>query len=82
MDSVALHKALKALPADTPQRRVRVALAYRGQTQSALARGTGIDPGLLSNAMNGHRNLTGDQESAIAGFLGVPVSILFPEVAA
>lgn len=74
-----LLKALRALPAD-PQRRVRVALAYRGHTQTQLARGAGVDPGILSNALNGNRDLTPEQTSAIARFLDVPVDALFPVV--
>ncbi len=72
-----LVRTLKALPA-TPRARVRVALAMLGRTQTEMAFEVGIDKSLLSNALNGYRSLTADQQEGIAEFLGVPRPVLFP----
>ena len=76
-----LIKALKQLPADR-RRRVRAALGFIDATQADLAKATGIGPVLLSDVLSGYRNLTPEQEQAVAAHLGVPASVLFPEVAA
>jgi transcriptional regulator with XRE-family HTH domain len=76
-----LIKALKSLPLDS-KRRVRVALAYLDETQTGLSQATGIDRSVLSTALSGYRTLTADQQIAIANVLHVPVSVLFPKVAA
>lgn len=73
--------AMRALPAN-PKARVRVALAMKGLNQRDLADAVGIDYGLLSNALVGRRALSDEQVEAIGEFLGVPVDVLFPKVAA
>jgi transcriptional regulator with XRE-family HTH domain len=79
--SSELVKALKALPAN-PKRRVIAALGFRGTTQVEMAGRTGIDKGVLSTALNGHRELTDEQKNAVAKYLDLPRAVLFPEVAA
>jgi len=65
-------------PTDYERRRlVRIELAKRNLTISALARTLGMHQGTLSAVINGTR-LSQKTETRIASFLGVPVEILFP----
>lgn len=79
--STELLKALKVLPADS-RRRILAAAAFHGYNQADLANGTGIDETQLSRALNGRRGLTDSQREAVAKFLMVPESVLFPAEAA
>ena len=81
MPSPVLNKALQSLPAE-PLHRIRVALAFRGRTQTDLAGATAINEAKLSKALNGHRaQLSGDEQDAVARELDVPRPLLFTEAA-
>lgn len=79
--STDLARTLKALPPDSAHR-IKVALAFRNLKQWSFAKEIGTDETRVSQLMNGRRPWTPTEKSRAADILGVPESLLFPEVAA
>jgi transcriptional regulator with XRE-family HTH domain len=77
---------LRAVPVGNASRnRLRAALRLAGLTQRAFAAGCGLDEPSVSDLVNGkYQDLRFSTVQRIAGFFGVPVDDIFPnlEVAA
>lgn len=59
---------------------IKTELAKRGLTQTEVALAIGIGPSLFSNLLNGHAVPWPKFRRDIAAYLGIPESVLFPEV--
>jgi len=60
---------------------VKIALAERGETQTACARAVGLVPPLLTQVLNGHRRAWPSLRQRLAEHLDRPEDELFPEYA-
>lgn len=82
MTRTALQRALDQAPVGPDGNRVRIALAFSGKRQKALAEAIGLSRGTVSAIVSGQHPPTLVTAQAIAEFFGVSIDTLFPRKAA